>query len=238
MDWLSLRKKINRIRKKFHDTITDINNVKICTLLALPGYLGLVFIGILVAYLTGGTQDPPGTYSIFTHWISDLGGSPYTIAPYLYDLACIFAGALTIPLTFYLEKLLVPLEPKTTRLRYRIGSYAFLFGIIGNIGYIFVGIFSEDRNYFGITHNAASGAAFIGFQISAFFTGWIIILYNTKIPKWIGLDGMILPITGAILYAIWGGPFLEWMMLFLILAYIIPLSLYILHNEELHLPRG
>lgn len=238
MDWLRLRKKINQIRKKFHDTVTDFNNVKVATLLVLPSYLGLVFIGVLVAYLTGGTQDAPGTYSILTHWISDLGSFRFTKAPYLYDLACICAGALTIPLTFYLEKLLVPLDPKTTRLRYRLGSYAFLFGIIGNIGYVFVGIFSEDRNYFGFTHGAASAMAFVGFQISAFFTGWIILLYGTKIPKLIGLDGIILPITGAILYAVWGGPFLEWMMLFLILGYIIPLSLYIIHTEELHLTRN
>lgn len=231
---LDLRRKINAIRKKFHDFVTNFEFVKITLLLVLPGYLGLLIVAVIVAYLTGGTADPPGTYSILTRWISDLGGSPYTAAPYLYDIACILAGTLTIPFTFYLEKLLVPVSPKTTRLRYRMGSYAFLFSIIGNVGYILVGIFSEDRNFFGM-HMIASGMAFGGFQIGAFFTGWIILLYATKIPKWIGAIGVLAPPGGAIVYGIIGGPFMEWMMLFLILLWIIPLSLYILHDEELHI---
>jgi len=237
---LILRKKINKVRKRFHDTVTDFDFMKKSTLIVIPGYIGLLIICVIVAYFFGGAQQGPGEYFIWTNWISDLGGSPYTPAPWLYDMACIIAGALTIPFTFYLEKLLVPMPQKpedykkTTRLRYRIGSFAILFSIIGNLGYILVGIFSEDRDYYSM-HGISSGLAFGGFIFGAFFLGWLIILYNCKIPKIIGIYGVIGPFTSGILYIIFGGPFLEWLMLFAILAWIIPLSLAILHNEELHL---
>ena len=112
----------------------------------IPGYIGLLVVGVIIAYMFGGTTQRPGTYYIWTNWISDLGASPHTIAPYLYDIACICAGIFTIPFTFYLEKLLVPMPEKpeeyknTTRLRFRIGSYAFIFGMIGSLAYIGVGI--------------------------------------------------------------------------------------------------
>ncbi|MHA1291694.1 MAG: DUF998 domain-containing protein [Promethearchaeota archaeon] len=242
-----VRKEINKIRKKFYDKVTDFDFVKKCMLIIIPGYLGLLIIGVIIAYLFGGTVQGPGQYYIWTNWISDLGGSPYTPAPYLYDIAAIIAGILTIPLTFYLEKLLVPLPEKpeeykqTTRLRYRLGSYAFIFSIIGNLGYIGVGIWSEDRGYMKIgdynlpMHGIMSGLAFGGFTLGAFFLGWIIILYDVKIPKIIGIYGAFGPLLVLILFGIIGGPLWEWLLLISILAWIIPISLTILANEELHL---
>ena len=183
---MTLRQSINQIRKKFHDKVTEFKFVELCTISLLLTYLPLVLIGVIIAYLFGGTRIGPGEYYIWTNWISDLGGSPFTPAPYLYDIACIVAGILTIPFTFYMEKLLVPMPKKpedynkTSRLRYRIGSWAFLFSIIGNVGYIGVGIFSEDRNYYGM-HGITSALAFGGFTLGAFFLGWLIVLYEPRI---------------------------------------------------------
>lgn len=239
---MAARKAINTIRKRFHDAITDFKVVKIAILAVIPGYIGLLIIAVIVAMLSG-----PGGFNILDHYISDLGGSWKTPAPYLYDIACILAGILTIPFTFYVEKLFVPMPKspeefnKITRLRYRLGTLAFITSIIGNIGYIGVGIWSEDRSsmtIFGYTlgmHGIMSGLAFGGFQLGALFLGLILVLYDTKVPKIIGIYGIFGPITGAILYGVFGGPFLEWMMLFLILGWIIPLSLSILNKEELQL---
>lgn len=233
-----MRRSINRMRHKFYQKITDFKLVKISTIAVIFTYIPLLIIGVIVAYMFGGTRIGPGEYYIWTNWISDLGGSPFTPAPYLYDIACILAGILTLPMTFYMENLLVPLPEKPedynkiTRLRYRLGSYAFLFGIIGNLSYIGVGIFSEDRNYFGL-HGITSGGAFGGFTLSALFMGLIIVLYDVKIPKWIGIYGIFGPLTTFILFGIIGGPLWEWLLLFSILAWIIPLSLTVLNKEEL-----
>ncbi len=245
---LKLRKATNRIRKRFYDKVTEFNFVKISILAVIPGYLGLLFVGVIVAYAAGGIAQGPGTYYIWTNWISDLGSFNYTPAPYLYDIAAILAGILTIPFTYYLEKLLVPLPQKPedynkiTRLRYRIGSYAFLMSIIGNIGYVLVGIFSEDRNTFGIMHGLASGLAFGGFTVGALFCGMIIILYDVKIPKAIGVYGVVGPLFALVLEVALPslvdpalGPLFEWVLLFSILAWIIPLSFTILMKQELHI---
>ncbi|TFF93755.1 MAG: hypothetical protein EU544_05415 [Promethearchaeota archaeon] len=239
----TLRSFINKIRKRFWDFITDFKVVKIAGLLVIPGYLGLVFIGVIVAYLCGGTAQNPGEYFIWTNWISDLGGRAFTPAPYLYDIACILAGILTIPFTFYMEKLFAPLpnEPwsdnKYSRLRYRISSYALLASIIGNLGYIGVGIFSEDRSpeLFGLigAHGFMSSLAFGGFTFGAFFTGWLIVIYDVKVPKTIGFYGIFGPLITIILFGVYSNPLWEWLLLFSILLWIIPIALVIIRKEEL-----
>ncbi|MFO8019671.1 MAG: hypothetical protein R6U96_13680 [Promethearchaeia archaeon] len=233
----TIRQKIHNLRKKFHEKITDFSLVKKAIIAVIPGYLGLLILGVIIAFLFGGTSQGPGEYYIWTNWISDLGGSPYTPAPFLYDIACILAGILTIPLTFYLEAKFAPLPKDSndlincSRLRYRLASYAFLFSLIGNVGYMGVGIFSEDRNFFNL-HVFTSSLAFGGFTFAAFFFGLMVILYIRDIPNWLGLYGVIGPMTVIILFGIFGGPLFEWLLLFSILAWIIPLSIYIMRNEE------
>lgn len=207
--------------------------VRIFTTAVILIYIPLIIIGIIVAAYF----DPDG-YSLLTNWISDLGGSSHTPAPYLYDIACIVAGVLTIPFTFYMENILAPL-PKIghpqkyySRMRFRLVSSAFLFSLIGSIGYIGVGIFSENRDYYNL-HTITSSLAFGGFTLGAFFMGWTIVLYDTKIPKLVGLYGIIGPLTTIIIYLLISNPLWEWFLLFSILAWIIPLSLTVFTKEEL-----
>jgi hypothetical membrane protein len=195
-------------------------------------------IGVIIAAFFG-----PEGYTIWTHYISDLGSFRYTPAPYLYDLAAIIAGILTIPFTFYMEQRLAPVPKsendlnKTSRLRLRLGSYAFLFSLIGNISYIGVGIFSEDRNYLGL-HGITSVLSFVGFTFEAFFMGWLIVLYSKDIPKSIGIYGIVGPLTTIITYQLidtFDVPLtelFEWILLFSILAWIIPLALFIFKNGK------
>ncbi|MGQ4876829.1 MAG: hypothetical protein ACP6IY_22415 [Promethearchaeia archaeon] len=241
-----LRNKINKIRKRLFDFATNVDFINKCLNLVIFLYLGLLGLAVLVAYSYGGLKQGPGEYYIWTNWISDLGSINYTPAPYLYDIAAIVTGALTLPLTFFLEKIFVPLPEKpedynkVTRLRFRLGSYAFLTGIIGNIGYIMVGIFSEDRNFYGL-HMISSGLAFGGFVFSAFFFGLIIILYDVKISKYIGLYGVVGPFITLILYNIITyslnhelGPLMEWILLFSILLWLIPLLFSLRKNGYLN----
>jgi len=229
-----------------YNKITDHEFVKKCMIGVILIYIPLLVIGHIVASFL----DPDG-YSIVTNWISDLGSIAHTPAPYLYDIACIAAGILTIPFTYYMEKLLVSVpkaegrDLKGQRWRVRLGSYAFLFSIIGNVGYIGVGIWSGDRDYptalYGMgTHEICSALAFGGFILGALLMGLIIILYNTLIPKSIGLYGILGPLIVAIIYIIGGvppsQPFWEWGMLFAILIWVIPLSIVVFFKEEL-IPR-
>ena len=233
--------KIVELKEKFYEKATDLEFFKICSYLVMLIYFPLLIIGVIVAYLGPANYIPPfldyifhhgsvrwDRYTIWTHWISDLGSIRYTPAPILYDLAAIVAGALTFPLSFYLEKLLVPLDG--TRWRLRLGSAAWIVSVIGNLGYIGVGIFSEDRDYFGL-HGTCSGLAFGGFTLGALFIGLIILFYDTDLPKPLGVYGCVGPIATIIIFGIVDGPFWEWMLLFSIIAWIIPLTLIIIHNE-------
>ena len=192
---MSIRQSINKARAKFYKLVTNYNFVKFSAMIVIVGYIGLLIIGVIVAALL----DPDG-YTIWDNWISDLGSSNHTPAPFLYDIACIVAGFMTIPLTFYMENLLAPFPKRTelnqqnySRLRFRLSSFAFLFSLIGNFGYIGVGIFSADRDYDYLSvlgqgpHGIMSYLAFGGFTFGAFFMGWLIVLYNTKIPKILGI---------------------------------------------------
>ena len=239
---MSIRKSINKARTKFYNFITNPLVVKLSAIIVMIGYLSLLAIGVIIAVLF----DPDG-YNIWDNWISDLGASNHTPTPFLYDIACIIAGSMTIPLTFYMEKLLAPLpneiqlrERHYSRLRFRLSSFAFLFSIIGNLAYIGVGIFSADRNYEilsilgGGPHEIMSYLAFGGFTFGAFFTGWLIVLYDTKISKILGIYGIFGPLTVSILNLIESTPFMEWLLLFSILLWIIPLSLILFLREEIH----
>ena len=237
---MSIRQSINKARAKFYKIVTNFDIVKHCAFIVMIGYILLLIIGVIVATFL----DPDG-YTIWNNWISDLGSSNHTPAPLLYDIACIIAGSMTIPLTFYMENLLAPFPKKTqssgvhiSRLRFRLSSFAFLFSIIGNFGYIGVGIFSADRDFEKLSvlgqgpHGIMSYLAFGGFTLGAFFMGWLIVLYDTKIPKMLGAYGILGPLIVAIINLVNSTPLLEWLLLFSILAWIIPLSLILFMKEE------
>ncbi|MFW9879488.1 MAG: hypothetical protein ACFFG0_40950 [Candidatus Thorarchaeota archaeon] len=238
---MSIRQSINEARERFYNVVTHYNTVKFSAIIVMIGYISLLIIGVITANLLN-----PDGYTIWDNWISDLGSFDHTPAPILYDVACIVAGSMTVPLTFYLEKLLAPLPNRAnlrnqhfSRLRFRLSSFAFLFSIIGNLGYIGVGIFSADRNYEFLSilgegpHVIMSYLAFGGFTFGAFFMGWLIVLYETKIPKILGIYGIFGPLYISILNLIDSTPLLEWLLLFSILIWIIPLSLIILMKPEL-----
>ncbi len=238
MKLLQIVEGINKVRAKFYEKITNFKVVKYSVTSVMLIYIPLLIIGCIVAAVF----DPDG-YTIWTNWISDLGSINHTPAPYLYDIACIIAGIMTVPFTFYMENFLAalpknPIETsKFTRFKIRLASYAFLSGIIGNLSYIGVGIFSADRDFFNM-HNYTSTLAFGGFILATFFMGWLIILYRTGISKIIGVYGVFGPLTVAIIYLVIQeidsplDKLFEWMMLFAILAWIIPLALDVFHIEK------
>ncbi len=235
---MTVRQSINKARAKFYNVVTNYRFVKKTSLIVITVYLSLLLIAVIIAAIFG-----PYGYTIWTRMISDLGGIKYTPVPILFDIACVFAGIMTIPLTFYIENLFAPLPKKKnlreqhfSRLRFRLGSNAFFFSLMGNLGYIFVGIFSEDRNYplldFASYHDVFSFLSFTGFALGAFFIGWIIALYDTKIPKVFGIYGIIGPPTMLFTFLFTMEALWEWILLFSILLWIIPLTLMMMRKPE------
>ena len=230
------KNKTDSFVNRFYNKLISPKTIKICGFSILGLYLGLLFIGVIIAAIFG-----PEGYTILTHYISDLGSLEYTPAPYLYDIACIFAGILTIPFTYYLENQIASIPrnedlPAPHRWIYRLMSWGYLFSMIGSIFYIGVGIFSADRDISGM-HGICSMGAFGGFTFSAIFFGLSIIFsYQKIVPKPInyilGFIGIHFPIYIAILNLIYGGPFLEWLLLFVILAWILPLNLFTIKYAE------
>ena len=224
--------------------ISDYKFFITSSLIGIFAYIGLVIVAVIVA----GTLGPEG-YGIHTHYMSDLGDGRISPAPWIYDLSAILAGALSIPSSFYMRKVLVtnPLsleESNRAKLRSRLGIFALIFSLLGNFGYIGVGIWSADpsrENMFtpGLEptmHMVMSIIVFGGFEFGAFFYGWIIVKFNdTKVPKAIGIYGVLGPIVGLTLFLIFKQAFFEWLMMFLILAWLVPLCIVVLRNEELQL---
>ncbi|MHA1270277.1 MAG: DUF998 domain-containing protein [Candidatus Helarchaeota archaeon] len=220
-----------------YNMLTAPKTIKISGYGVLFLYIGLLVISHLIATFLG-----PEGYSIPTHYISDLGNWDITPTPYLYDLACIFAGTLTIPFIFYIEKHMAPIPqtaedlPAPHRWTYRLMSLGFFWNILGSIFYIGVGIFSASRDYWNM-HDICSIGAFVGFTFAAIFIGFTLIFMEQKIvPKPfnypIGITGVILPFTLLIYNAIIGGPLLEWLLLFSILIWFIPFTLFTLRHAE------
>ncbi len=250
---MDLKEKKQVIKEKWieraYNTVTAPKTIKIFGLGAIGLYLGLLGVAVLVAVIT----RPP--YTIWDNWISDLGSSNHTALPIFYDLACIFAGTLTIPFHFYLERYLAPIPrtpeelPAPNRWSYRLMSLGFFFSMLGSIFYIGVGIWSGDRATMGDVnmHGICSGGAFIGFAFAATFVGIALTVSDRKVVPSpfnyiLGAYGVYGPMAVIMLNAFWmldvreftqvTGPFLEWLLLFSILIWIIPLALFALNHAK------
>lgn len=242
--------------ERLYNAVTAPRTIRMSGYLVLALYIGLLIIGVIVA----AALDPDG-YNVFDNWISDLGCSEDTPAPILYDLACIFAGTLTIPFNLYVEKHLAPI-PKSPedfvknavpphRWSYRLTGAGFFFAMIGSFMYIGVGIWSGDRSMLnGVPmHMICSAGAFGGFAFAAIFMGLALMISDRKIVPSpfcyiLGTYAVYIPITVAILNFTgipslpWvTGPLLEWSLLWAIMGWIIPLAFFVLRHTH-RLERG
>ncbi|MHC1590784.1 MAG: DUF998 domain-containing protein [Candidatus Helarchaeales archaeon] len=242
---LESRAVLIRIHERIYDFITNYSTVRTCLILALCTFFPLLIIAVIVAAFG------PDHYTILTHWISDLGSFDHTPNPFLLDINFIITGILLLPITHYMEKILAPI-PKTEeelckilapRIKFQLASYGYFFALIGNIGLILVGVWSEDVSKLlspltggmNILHGIASVLAFGGFFFSTIFFGFLIVLSRNIFPKVIGLYGIFGPffiMLSCILVMIGlraiNMYFLEWMLLFVIIIWVVSTSMVIL----------
>ncbi|KKL67511.1 hypothetical protein LCGC14_2134250, partial [marine sediment metagenome] len=184
-------------------------------------YLALLFLSIVTAVTFG-----PFGFSFIMQTISDLGTSQFTPAPFLFDLSCIMAGIVTIPYSFFCDD-----ARKSPQKHMEVISHSgLLFGILGGVGYICVGVFSLERaGPNGIFHTISAIVAFTGFVFSVLFFSLHALFQGDSKVKILGAFGIIAPLTIFILNGVLDTPFVEWLLLFSILLYTVPLNYLSLH---------
>jgi hypothetical membrane protein len=188
--------------------------IKRSLLTAMGAYLSLLFISLFVALNLGAAG-----FDITKHTISDLGNSLFTPAPFLFDTACGFAGAITIPYSFYIYN---GMKKADYMIISRIGNIC---GVIGGFGYICVGIFSLERSGpNGSIHMVSAIIAFIGFVFSILFFSIPALLHQNRVYKLFGLSGVFMPLLMLLLNCFIASSLLEWSLLFSILLHICPLN--------------
>jgi len=200
--------------------------IKPSLIIGTISYLILLVASLYVAAIFG--------YSMVTNNISDLGSINETPIPLLHDFVCILGGIICLPVNFFLKSRISYLIPpfrtsKKSSIYSILSKSAYSSGIIGDVGYIFLGIFSLDRaGPNRIFHNSCALISFSGFFFSIFLFSFCILTLKIYIPKLIGIYGLIIPgmiITLASLIHI---PLLEWMLLLSILGFVIPINLGVL----------
>ena len=99
-------------------------------------YVFCLITSVITAYFFG--------YNVLAHYISDLGREAIFPLFWLHDSLCVFAGLISVPVTVSFSKKL--------KIRYKDSKHSLLFakiglitGVLGNLGLVFVGIFSLDR---------------------------------------------------------------------------------------------
>ncbi len=166
-------------------------------------------------------------YSVLTHYISDLGREAVFPFSWLHDAFCVFAGLISVPVTVSFSKKL--------KVRYKNSKHSLLFakvglvsGVAGNLGLVFVGIFSLDRaGPNQIYHGISAFFAFAGISISIFFFSLNIVLSHKCNLKKLGAYGLVVPLILLVLYCLVATPILEWLFYYSVIAFILVLDCYV-----------
>ena len=182
-------------------------------------YIVLLVLNVLLSSFFG--------FSLTVNYVSDLGSKNFIPFPYVHNLICVFGGVVSLPVNFFVRKKL--------RIVYKSSKHSVLFvelgvvlGIIGNIGYIFLGIFSLDRGGpGGIYHGIITFISFGGYIVSIFFFSLNIVLSHKCKLKHLGLFGLIVPIALLFAYCATTIPLIEWFLLSSILLFLLLLDYYV-----------
>lgn len=236
--------------------------IKMDMLVFFPGIL----IAALLAYCYGGALSFPFRYSFFSNYISDLGSHHYTPFPYLFDLLVIFTGILCVYVFYHSNAIFQQIirtktntaDPTNTtdsssssRLSVATRQKAILtllnlskyFLILGPLGLAGIGVFSIDRNYFGL-HYVFAYIAFFGFAWGSVWIGGLSMFVDTfishslakkfifvpLIPVIVALVNFLLPVT------LLSDPILEWLVLLCIFWWVVPAGLRLVKYMEMKNP--
>ncbi|MFX1586552.1 MAG: DUF998 domain-containing protein [Promethearchaeota archaeon] len=227
--------------KNIYDKFLNEKVVKFCIISSLFIFLSGLFIATIIAVNFG-----PRGYNIWDNFISDLGSLRYTPAPFILDITFMITAVLQIPIySYFIKQTLINhiksnLNPNNNLISKnvsfstikKVANISLLFLILSSISFFGVGVFSVDRPTILELHLIFSITLFTGLIFGAIFSGIVIFINQTRIPRFLGIYMAIGPITAGILY-ICPPPsvtrfFLEWIMLFATLIWAIPCLLIML----------
>ena len=181
-------------------------------------YLVLLTLNVLVSLFFG--------LSPISNYISDLGSKSFIPFPYIHNLICVFGGVVSLPVNFFVRKKL-QIAYKSTKYSALFAEFGLALGIIGNIGYVLLGVFSLDRAGPGdIYHGIISFISFGGYIFSIFFFSLNIVLSHKCRLRHLGLFGLVVPASLLFLYCVIMIPIIEWFLLSSILAFLFLLNYY------------
>ena len=225
---MGLYQKILNWKSKVYDSfLINPKIVKYSIISSAIVFFSAIIIGYIVAQF-----DPDG-YNILKNYISDLGSFNHTPLPYFLDYGAMITSILLIPSAYYMEKQLAPSPldySEFPRMRYRLSGLGSFFNFMGLLGFFMIGLFSEDRSTPLRLHFLFSHVVFAGLILSSFFYGLLILFYKTEIPRIIGLYMTIVPFIAGGLFLFTYIPFFEWIMLFTLLIWMIPVHIIFLNN--------
>ena len=226
---MGLYRKLLKWKSKIYDNfLIKPQIVKISIISAILTFSIAIIVGYTVAQF-----DPDG-YNIINNYISDMGSFRHTPLPYYSDYGAMITSILIIPAIFYMEKRLAP-EPKNNefpRMMYRLSGLGSFFMFMGYFGFFMIGLFSEDRTTPLGLHFFFSHVVFAGLILSSLFYGLLILFYKTEIPRLMGLYMIIFPTITGVWMLFTYIPLNEWLMLFSLLIWLIPVNIIFLKNIE------
>ncbi|MHA2048720.1 MAG: DUF998 domain-containing protein [Promethearchaeota archaeon] len=188
--------------------------------IGVVGYLTMIILSVLIATFSG-----PKEYNLLKHTISDLGSLLFTPLPVVFDSACMMAGLVAIPYYVFFRKKVSSVRVSSKKnVLLKSGTSA---GIVGGVGYFFVGVFSLERGGpDNVAHGLSSGIAFAGFVSAITLFSIQIVFFQSRIPKSFGMFGLSVPLLLFGLYCLFATPLIEWCLLFSILGFSAPMSLW------------
>jgi len=214
------------------DTVKKLVDEKHFPIWGLAGsFVGLVFIlGSQLGYR--GTEGEP--YSIFNHYISELGEVGVAVFAWLFNLGMFVSGILFIPFMIGLG----------LYLRNIVGKLAGLVGVFSSVSIVFVGIYPMN---FPMEHATAALSFFLsGMLMTALWALATVIQKESKIPKAFSMGGVTnVAIFALFLYGPWEGygswttrpefsmvTTLEWSIYFAIIGYLLAMAYYVWRKES------
>jgi hypothetical protein len=196
-----------------------ISRYAILLFYGLALYVTLMVINVSVSSFYG--------YNLAINYISELGSKKVIPYPYFHDLTCVFGGLITIPINYYARKKLC-IQYKRSKYSIIFLELGVIFGIIGSVSYIFLGIFSVDRAGPGqIFHGLTTFLSFGGYVFSIFFFSMNIVLSHKCKLKNLGAFGLVVPVLLVFLYCVLTKPLIEWFLLGSIALFMFFLEYYI-----------
>jgi len=231
--------------KEYLSKITNPRLVKISLYVSLLTFLPGLTIGVIIASTLG-----PEGYHIWDNYISDLGSFRYTPAPWILDTIAIVTAIFILPTFFFSTKIFISGSSQVIfdsnekfykRIYYVLIDVIAIMGlfwlIVGAIGLFGIGLFSEDRTTELNLHFFFSIVVFSGLALGALFNGIAIVFKKSNIPRLLGVYMIFVPATVSILFIFPPTPytpqFLEWMMLFSELVWLLHIAGLILKQINL-----